>query len=121
MAPVALCRWPLRPSAPRADPWLPLRTVLPPDIDAIIKKGERDTADLNQKMQQFTENAMRFTMDGGMAYDYKVTAAGTRLCGLQAPSARLTPLLLPALCAEASLALACGRRTRRTSGATSAT
>ncbi|EFJ50690.1 hypothetical protein VOLCADRAFT_80059 [Volvox carteri f. nagariensis] len=41
------------------------------DIDAIIKKGERDTADLNQKMQQFTENAMKFTMDGGIAYDYK--------------------------------------------------
>ncbi|KAG2500855.1 hypothetical protein HYH03_001616 [Edaphochlamys debaryana] len=41
------------------------------DIDAIIKKGERDTADLNQKMQQFTENAMKFTMDGGMAYEFK--------------------------------------------------
>ncbi|GLI59043.1 hypothetical protein VaNZ11_000871 [Volvox africanus] len=41
------------------------------DIDAIIKKGERDTADLNQKMQQFTENAMKFTMDGGLAYDFK--------------------------------------------------
>lgn len=41
------------------------------DIDAIIKKGERDTADLNQKMQQFTDNAMKFTMDGGMVYDFK--------------------------------------------------
>lgn len=45
--------------------------VLPADIDAIIKKGERDTADLNQKMTQFTENAMKFTMDGGLAYDFK--------------------------------------------------
>ncbi len=48
-----------------------LPPVPPPDIDAIIKKGERDTADLNQKMTQFTENAMKFTMDGGMVYDFK--------------------------------------------------
>ncbi len=49
------------------------------DIDAIIKKGERDTADLNQKMQTFTENAMKFTMDGGInAYDFKVRATRMR-------------------------------------------
>ena len=34
------------------------------DIDAIIKKGERATEDLNQKMQQFADGAMQFTLDG---------------------------------------------------------
>ena len=34
------------------------------DIDAIIKKGERATEDLNQKMQQFADGAMKFTLDG---------------------------------------------------------
>ena len=53
--------------------WGPRCGGLAADIDAIIKKGERDTADLNQKMQTFTENAMKFTMDGGInAYDFKV-------------------------------------------------
>eukprot|EP00955_Chlamydomonas_euryale_P069313 360403-Chlamydomonas_euryale.AAC.2 len=46
------------------------------DIDAIITKGERDTAALNNKMAEFTDNAMKFTMDGGMAYDFKVGACG---------------------------------------------
>lgn len=42
------------------------------DIEAIITKGERETAALNNKMQQFTDNARKFTMDGGMTvYDYK--------------------------------------------------
>lgn len=43
------------------------------DIDAILTKGERDTKALNDKMQQFTDNAMKFTMDGGIenVYDFK--------------------------------------------------
>lgn len=41
------------------------------DIDAIIQKGERSTAELNQKLQSFSENAMKFAMDGGIsAYDF---------------------------------------------------
>ncbi|CAD7702794.1 unnamed protein product [Ostreobium quekettii] len=41
------------------------------DIDAIIAKGERDTKELNEKMSEFSENAMKFTLDGGLsAYDY---------------------------------------------------
>lgn len=35
-------------------------------------QGERDTSELNNKLAQFSENAMKFTMDGGIsAYDYK--------------------------------------------------
>ena len=35
-------------------------------------QGERDTNELNNKLAQFSENAMKFTMDGGFsAYDYK--------------------------------------------------
>ncbi|GMH40196.1 hypothetical protein BSKO_08100 [Bryopsis sp. KO-2023] len=42
------------------------------DIDAIIAKGEKDTKELNEKMQEFTENAMKFTLDGNLSiYDYK--------------------------------------------------
>ena len=45
------------------------------DIDAIIAKGERTTKELNDKLQSFTENAMKFTMDGGLAtgsvYDFE--------------------------------------------------
>lgn len=42
------------------------------DIDAIIAKGEADTAALNSKLQEYTDNAMKFTMDGGLsAYEYK--------------------------------------------------
>jgi SWI/SNF-related matrix-associated actin-dependent regulator of chromatin subfamily A member 5 len=42
------------------------------DIDAIIAKGEQETAELNNKLQEYTEHAMKFTMDGGLsAYDYK--------------------------------------------------
>ncbi|GAB4816506.1 hypothetical protein N2152v2_003552 [Parachlorella kessleri] len=41
------------------------------DIDAIIQKGERDTAALNNKLKEFTENAMKFTLDGGIsAYEF---------------------------------------------------
>jgi hypothetical protein len=42
------------------------------DIEAIITKGEKDTAALNSKIQDFTEAARQFTLDGGMSlYDYK--------------------------------------------------
>jgi SWI/SNF-related matrix-associated actin-dependent regulator of chromatin subfamily A member 5 len=42
------------------------------DIDDIIKKGETSTAELNGKLQNFTENAMKFTMDGGMSvYEFE--------------------------------------------------
>jgi predicted PurR-regulated permease PerM len=42
------------------------------DIDAIIQKGQRATEELNEKMKQFTENAMKFTLDGGFnAYEFK--------------------------------------------------
>ncbi len=41
------------------------------DIDAIIQKGQRATEELNEKMKQYSENAMAFTMDGGIAYEYK--------------------------------------------------
>ena len=41
------------------------------DVEAIIAKGEKDTKALNDKMAQFTENAMQFTMDGGIAYEFK--------------------------------------------------
>ena len=42
------------------------------DIDAIIQKGERSTAELNQKLQNFTDDAMKFAMDGGMsAYEFE--------------------------------------------------
>ena len=48
------------------------------DIDAIIKKGEQETAALNDKMQQFAEGAVKFTMDGGLdnVYDYKGAGDG---------------------------------------------
>ena len=41
------------------------------DIDAIIQKGLRDTEELNNKLKEFTDNAMKFTMDGGFAYEYQ--------------------------------------------------
>mmetsp|Transcript_40687 Transcript_40687/g.90456 ORF Transcript_40687/g.90456 Transcript_40687/m.90456 type:complete len:1088 (-) Transcript_40687:511-3774(-) len=46
-------------------------SVTDADIEAIIQKGEKDTKALNDKMQQFTDNAMAFTLDGGMVYDFK--------------------------------------------------
>lgn len=42
------------------------------DIDTIVKKGEKETKLLNEKMQNFTEKAMNFTLDGGMnVYEFK--------------------------------------------------
>lgn len=32
------------------------------DIDAIIAKGVRDTEQLNKKLQEFSKDAMKFTM-----------------------------------------------------------
>ncbi|KAK9820501.1 hypothetical protein WJX72_011031 [[Myrmecia] bisecta] len=47
-------------------------TITDEDIDQIIQKGERATAELNNKLTEFTDNAMKFTMDGGLnAYEYK--------------------------------------------------
>lgn len=52
-------------------------SVTDEDIDAIIKKGERATEELNEKMQQFAEGAVQFQLDGGVsAYEYKDAAAG---------------------------------------------
>ena len=48
-----------------------LRSPSSSDIDAIITKGERDTKALNDKMAEFTDEARKFTMDGGLAYDFK--------------------------------------------------
>ena len=42
------------------------------DIDTIIMKGMQSTAALNDKMKDFSDNAMKFQMDGGIsAYEYK--------------------------------------------------
>eukprot|EP00798_Chlamydomonas_sp_ICE-L_P028324 gene28324-31441_t len=41
------------------------------DVEAIIAKGVKDTEALNEKMQQFTDNAKSFALDGGMVYDFK--------------------------------------------------
>jgi hypothetical protein len=47
------------------------------DIEAILQKGERETADLNDKMNKFTESAKQFTMDGGLSlYDFKEDVSG---------------------------------------------
>jgi len=46
-------------------------TITDEDIDAIIQKGVQSTEELNAKMKDFTDNAMKFTMDGGIAYEYK--------------------------------------------------
>lgn len=37
------------------------------DVDALIAKGEAATKELNDKLQAFTNDAMRFTMDGGIS------------------------------------------------------
>lgn len=46
---------------------LPTQHISFPDL-----QGEQATTELNNKLAQFSENAMKFTMDGGLsAYDYK--------------------------------------------------
>lgn len=55
--------------------WLPLQasTITDQDIDAILARGQKETDELNAKMKEYTENAMKFTMDGGFqnAYEYR--------------------------------------------------
>ena len=47
-------------------------TITDADIEAIISKGEEATKDLNDKLQAFSESAIKFTLDGGMSvYDYQ--------------------------------------------------
>jgi SWI/SNF-related matrix-associated actin-dependent regulator of chromatin subfamily A member 5 len=41
------------------------------DIDDLIAKGESETKAMNEKLEDFAENARKFTMDGGMLNDYK--------------------------------------------------
>mmetsp|Transcript_40665 Transcript_40665/g.129745 ORF Transcript_40665/g.129745 Transcript_40665/m.129745 type:complete len:932 (+) Transcript_40665:74-2869(+) len=42
------------------------------DIDSIIMKGEEATKELNDKMASFTDQALKFTLDGGLdAYQYR--------------------------------------------------
>ena len=45
-------------------------TITDEDIDAIIKKGTEATRELNDKMATFTEDAMKFSLDGGDIYEY---------------------------------------------------
>ncbi|EFN58004.1 hypothetical protein CHLNCDRAFT_34395 [Chlorella variabilis] len=41
------------------------------DVDALIAKGEAATKELNDKLQNFSNDAMKFTMDGGIsAYEF---------------------------------------------------
>ena len=46
-------------------------TITDEDIDAIIQKGVQSTEELNAKMKNYTDHAMKFTMDGGIPYEYK--------------------------------------------------
>lgn len=46
-------------------------TITDEDIDAIIQKGQQSTEELNKKLKDFSDNAMKFQMDGGIAYDFK--------------------------------------------------
>lgn len=39
-------------------------TITDEDIDRIIAKGEEATAELDAKMKKFTEDAIKFKMDG---------------------------------------------------------
>jgi len=52
-------------------------TITDEDIEAIITKGEETTKDLNDKLQKFSESAIKFTLDGGMSvYDYEDEKGG---------------------------------------------
>ena len=46
-------------------------TITDEDIDAIIQKGQQSTEELNKKLKDFSDNAMKFQMDGGIAYDFE--------------------------------------------------
>jgi len=41
------------------------------DIDDLIAKGESETKAMNDKLEDFAENARKFTMDGGMLAEFK--------------------------------------------------
>merc|ERR1711977_543604 len=52
-------------------------TITDEDVEAIITKGEEQTKDLNNKLQKFSESAIKFTLDGGMSvYDYEDEKGG---------------------------------------------
>jgi len=52
-------------------------TISDEDVEAIIRKGEEQTEDLNNKLQKFSESAIKFTLDGGMSvYDYEDERGG---------------------------------------------
>merc|ERR1719443_744973 len=52
-------------------------TISDEDVEAIIRKGEEQTEDLNDKLQKFSESAIKFTLDGGMSvYDYEDEKGG---------------------------------------------
>ena len=59
------------------------------DIDAIIAKGQRETDELNNKLKEYSENAMKFTMDGG-ALRTKMAHARLRVRLLAGRLPRLT-------------------------------
>jgi len=48
-------------------------TITDEDVDSIIARGEEATKALNEKMSQYTDNAMKFSLDGGgnNMYDYE--------------------------------------------------
>ncbi|KAL4858477.1 ISWI chromatin-remodeling complex ATPase [Chlorella vulgaris] len=47
------------------------------DVDALIAKGEAATKELNDKLTNFSNDAMRFTMDGGIsAYEFEEEKVG---------------------------------------------
>jgi hypothetical protein len=80
------------------------RNPPPPDadIEAIITKGEKDTAALNSKIQEFTEAARQFTLDGGISlYDYK-EEVGTSSGGVGRDGVRLRWPIVGALWATLS-------------------
>ena len=55
------------------------------DIDQLIAKGEAATNELNEKMQAFTENAMKFSVSGDL-YDYKEEQQVERFEGIDLKS-----------------------------------
>ncbi|KAK9812302.1 hypothetical protein WJX73_000685 [Symbiochloris irregularis] len=48
-------------------------TITDQDIDTILARGAKETDELNAKLKEYSENAMKFTMDGGFqtAYEYR--------------------------------------------------
>ena len=47
-------------------------TITAQDNDSILARGAKETEELNNKMKQYTDNAMKFTMDGGFnAYEFR--------------------------------------------------